>query len=51
MMEAARRDLDLEKLFLLAGSAAVEAAEKTGDRHRAEHYRELRDAERRRIDS
>ncbi|MEU8185436.1 hypothetical protein AB0B85_28100 [Micromonospora sp. NPDC049044] len=48
--EAERQAPHVPGLALVILQAATEAADKIGDRTRAEHYRKLRDAERRRID-
>jgi hypothetical protein len=48
--EADRQALQVPGLPLVVLQAATDAAENASDRTRAEHYRNLRDAERRRID-
>ncbi|WP_238161899.1 hypothetical protein [Micromonospora endolithica] len=48
--EADRRAREVPRLPLVVFRAAAEAADAVGLRTRAQHYRELRDAERRRLD-
>jgi hypothetical protein len=49
--EAHRRAGEVPRLPLVALQAAVEAAERVGDRAAADRYRDLRDSEQRRIDA
>jgi len=48
--EADRQARELPRLPLVVRQAATDAAVRVGDPPRAEHYRKLRDAERRRTD-